>query len=431
MTTSGDQSIQALNPELYDALFRAIAEHSINVIGVKDLDGRYLYVNPQYGQLFHHPLAHFIGHTDAELFPSDIATAFRANDLRVQQQGQALTVEEMAWVDGQKRHFLSVKFPIRDHHGHLYATGLIAIDIHARKTTEQQLWASEERFRLAFEHATAGMAMIDINGIILRINPHGSHLLGYERAELEGKRLSTVTHPQDRARMTRLIRMAVRRGLHQANIEKRYLHKDGRVLRCRVAISLVRDDMGQPLYFIAHINDITETLRIEEELTRLANTDPLTSVANRRPFLERMQQELARVRRYGTQACCLMLDFDHFKHINDHWGHSTGDAVLQYFSRACQQRLRATDLLGRLGGEEFAILMPDTPLEGARELGEQLRSWVETHPLEIGKQRIPFSISLGLTTLRADDKNPDQVLSRTDEALYRAKDRGRNRLETV
>ncbi|TDR82674.1 sensor domain-containing diguanylate cyclase [Paludibacterium purpuratum] len=425
------QTTQTLNADQQAALFRAIADNSNNVVGVKDLAGRYLYVNTKYSQLFHLPQEHYLGRTDAELFPADTAAQFRANDLRVQHDNMALTIEEIVQVDGQTRHFLSVKFPIHDFLGTLYATGLIATDITARKAAEQLLWASEERFRLAFEQATVGMAMIDIGGNILRINPHGSQLFGYQHPELEGRSIESITHPQDRARVMALIRKILRNDLPHGEIEKRYLHKAGHFLHCRVAISLVRDPQGVPLYFVAHINDITETLRIEEELLRLANTDPLTGVANRRPFLERMQQELARVRRYGTPACCLMLDFDHFKLINDRWGHSSGDAVLRYFSQTCLQRLRATDLLGRLGGEEFAILMPDTALAGARELGEQLRVWVAEHPLQIGDQQICFSISLGMTELRADDKNPDQVLARTDEALYRAKDLGRNRVEVV
>ncbi|BEV73663.1 MULTISPECIES: GGDEF domain-containing protein [unclassified Paludibacterium] len=415
----------------HSSLFRAITDHSDNVISVKDLDGRYLYVNQQYIRLFHQPAERYYGHTDSELFPPEIATQFRNNDLRVQQQNAALTVEEIALVEGQPRHFLSVKFPIHNALGQMYATGLIATDITERKAAEQQLWASEERFRLAFEQATVGMTMVDINGMILRINPFGSQLLGYQQHELEGRHINSITHPQDRTRSMALIRKALASNLPHAEIEKRYLHKDGSVLFCRIATSLIRDSQGQPLYFVSHINNVTETLRIEAELKRLANTDPLTGVANRRPFLERMQHELARVRRYGVHSCCLMLDFDHFKRINDRWGHSGGDAVLQYFSQVCQQRLRATDLLGRLGGEEFAILMPNTDLAGARELGEQLRHWVTQHPLQQGEQQIHFSISLGITEMRAEDTSPDQVLARTDEALYRAKDLGRNRIECL
>lgn len=419
-----------LSPAQQALLFRALAEHSSNVVGIKAPDGRYLYVNQEYLRLFHCAPGDFIGRSDAELFPAEVAATFRRNDLQVMEHGSTLAVEETVPVDGAPRHFLSLKFPIRDADGRITATALIATDITGRKEAERRLWASEALFRQAFDHATVGMTVLNPDGRVLRANPRFCAMLGRTRDTIEGGDMLALTHPDDQAIGNGFRRKALAGGPPSAEFEKRFITSAGETLHCRVSSSLVRDDAGQPVFFVSHVTDITERRRIEAELVRLANTDPLTGVANRRPFLARLREELARVRRYGTPASCLMLDFDHFKHINDQWGHSSGDAVLQYFSRTCRKRLRETDLLGRLGGEEFAILMPATPLEGAVALAEQLRQWILAHPLKHGDTRIAFSLSIGVTVLRPDDASPDQVLARTDAALYRAKAAGRNRVET-
>lgn len=412
-------------------LFKAIADNSHNIVGIKDLDGRYLYVNVEYPRLFHLPPEAFIGHCDTELFPPEYAARYRENDLLVQHSPHALTMEETSIVDGAVHHYLVVKFPILDDQGKVTATGLIATDITQRKQDEHRIWASEELFRLAFEHATVGMCLVDIRGRLLRVNPQFCQLFGYSREELEGMEVNAITHPDSLEASPKFIQQAIAGDINRAEFVKHYIHKQGHTICCHISSSLVRDNTGNPSYFISHLTDITENLRVEAELKRLANTDPLTGVANRRPFLEQMAQELARVRRFGTPASCLMLDFDHFKYINDRWGHSCGDAVLQHFSRHCQERLRATDLLGRLGGEEFGILMPGTTLSGAMELAEQLRQWINAHPLVTEITQINYSISMGVTALLASDQSADEVLSRTDAALYRAKDLGRNRVEAA
>jgi len=429
--TSLRQDLPALGQEQQLCLYKSMADNTSNPVSIKDLDGRYLYVNPVFTQLFNKTAPAFVGLTDFDLFPRDLAALYRKSDLEAQGSLQAIHQEEIIWVNGEERHYHSVKFGIRDQNDHLFATGQIANDMTTSKQTARQLWVSEERFRQAFEHAMVGMCLADTQGVLLRANPQFCRILGYSQQELEGMNVRDITHPDSKDITPTFIRQALAGEVSSAEYVKYYIHKQGHKVCCRIASSLVRDRNNQPAYFIAHASDITDSLRVEAELKRLANTDPLTGVANRRPFLEQMATELARVRRFGTPASCLMLDFDHFKSINDQWGHSSGDAVLQHFTQLCQQRLRVTDLLGRLGGEEFAILMPGTALDGALELAEQLRLWVADHPLDQGDQHIEFHISLGVTELSAHDHSADEVLARVDAALYRAKDLGRNRVEAA
>ena len=175
--------------------------------------------------------------------------------------------------------------------------------------------------------------------------------------------------------------------------------------------------------------DIARRKALEMELTRLATTDPLTGVANRRRFIEELEMELARIRRFGRPAALLMVDIDHFKSVNDTHGHAVGDAVLQHLAELSRHRLRAIDLFGRLGGEEFGILLPGTDAAGAWKCAESLRRHVAETPLQSSRGAIPFTVSIGLTVFESGDDAPDGILARADAALYRAKLGGRNRVE--
>lgn len=182
------------------------------------------------------------------------------------------------------------------------------------------------------------------------------------------------------------------------------------------------------------IFDVSERMRLEAELRILAYHDPLTGAHNRRSFMAALALELSRVQRTGAPATLLMLDVDHFKRVNDTWGHDAGDAVLKHLVTVLQGGLRGIDTLGRLGGEEFAVLLPATSAAGALELAERLRLTVSqavaTVPGEGGRtdQSVPFTVSVGLATLGASPDTADAVLKRADTAMYAAKSSGRNRV---
>jgi diguanylate cyclase (GGDEF)-like protein/PAS domain S-box-containing protein len=176
-------------------------------------------------------------------------------------------------------------------------------------------------------------------------------------------------------------------------------------------------------------NDITAQKELERSLTIQATTDPLTGLANRRSFLKQLDRELARHKRVGEPATVIMADIDHFKKINDTYGHATGDDVLRHFADLSRQSLRSADLLGRLGGEEFGILLPATDVAEASELAERYRQLIANNPAKTDQGDISFTISMGISQLDSGDDSPDFVLERADEGLYRAKEGGRNRFE--
>jgi diguanylate cyclase (GGDEF)-like protein/PAS domain S-box-containing protein len=180
------------------------------------------------------------------------------------------------------------------------------------------------------------------------------------------------------------------------------------------------------------ITDITERKRIELELQEFATIDFLTQLPNRRCFMGRMSDELARTRRFGrTGAAVLMCDLDHFKTINDSYGHATGDLVLRHFADVLHNELRVVDTAGRVGGEEFAVILPGSGVDDARIFAARVQQKLADTPLIKGNQAISLTVSIGIAMMNTTDASPDAALSRSDKALYQAKEKGRNRIEAV
>jgi diguanylate cyclase (GGDEF)-like protein len=174
---------------------------------------------------------------------------------------------------------------------------------------------------------------------------------------------------------------------------------------------------------------VRRIVRYARELKHLATTDALTGIFNRHHFVERSEAELVRARRSGRPAAMLMVDADHFKQINDTFGHAGGDAALRALAHALRDAVRPTDLLGRIGGEEFAILLPQTTCEGAVTLAERLRIAIVALAIEYAGRRVPLTISIGVAG--GEHADLTTLLRDADTALYLAKSAGRNRVSCV
>jgi diguanylate cyclase (GGDEF)-like protein/PAS domain S-box-containing protein len=176
-------------------------------------------------------------------------------------------------------------------------------------------------------------------------------------------------------------------------------------------------------------SDITERKRMERELRELATTDSLTGLANRRQFLLRVEHELARLQRSDHQpTAVLMIDLDHFKRVNDRYGHAVGDEVLRHYALLLEEAMRTVDLAGRMGGEEFAILLPGADASAGCAFAERLRVRTAASPLIHDGQVIAVTASFGVAAMKASDMSASDVLKRADAALYRAKQGGRNQV---
>ena len=174
----------------------------------------------------------------------------------------------------------------------------------------------------------------------------------------------------------------------------------------------------------------TELQSLNEELRRLTITDPMTGLHNRRHFDAIMETDLALSRRHNEVSSIIIIDLDHFKNINDTFGHKTGDRVLIHVANILKSNLRKTDTICRIGGEEFAVISRRAGIEDAMTVGEKLRKAVEMNPLQAGKNCISLTISIGISSLSSTKQNtqPDDIFRKADTALYFSKEHGRNRV---
>lgn len=281
-------------------IFNAIAENANAVIGAKDLEGRYIYVNSEYSRLFHLDKSQFIGRRDEDIFPPEIAKQFHDSDLQALESRSGISIEQKAPINGELRDYLSIKFPIIDENGATYAVGLIGTDITDKKRLQMQMQVYAER-------------------------------------------------------------------------------------------------------------------------------DALTGVYNRRKLFEIGESEFERSRRYHYPFSVLMFDIDHFKNINDSYGHAVGDLVIKRFAQICANALRKQDTIGRIGGEEFVALLPHTDADKAAMLAQRIQAaLVEQQGVKEDDSVIAVTVSVGVAAMDANHKNFDQLLNHADEAMYQAKTDGRN-----
>ena len=197
-----------------------------------------------------------------------------------------------------------------------------------------------------------------------------------------------------------------------------------------VDVSILKSGFGPETQMVAIIRDVTEQKKLEDDLKTLASTDPLTGILNRRSFLERAEQERDRALRYGHALSVAMIDVDHFKKINDRFGHQCGDLALQHLVAVISEQLRTPDIFGRLGGEEFGVLLPAVEDVSAAVPAERYRRAIEQTPLKVKglQDQIRLSVSIGLACLQGDGDSLNLLLQRADTALYAAKSAGRNRI---
>jgi diguanylate cyclase (GGDEF)-like protein len=196
---------------------------------------------------------------------------------------------------------------------------------------------------------------------------------------------------------------------------------DGRILKFRCK---ALPDGGRLMTF----DDISDFVRTAELLRELAGVDELTKLPNRRQFLKSLETEFARVQRYDRPLSVLMIDADDFKQINDRHGHFVGDEVLQALAVRLRAGVRQIDLLGRLGGEEFAVALIETDMPAALEVAERLCREIAAEPFRVAAANIQVTVSVGVAARRASDDNAAQLLNLADQAMYLAKTGGRNRV---
>jgi diguanylate cyclase (GGDEF)-like protein/hemerythrin-like metal-binding protein/PAS domain S-box-containing protein len=282
----------------------------------------------------------------------------------------------------------------------------------------------QNRFRGAFEGANIGIGLVGLDGNLFLSNPKLTEILGFPKAELETMNLIDLTVPGEHAVIEAQMRKMMDGSGDQGGCERRFLSKTGLILAVDVSLGLNRSESGEPRYFVASFRDVTESRRQEMFLKEQAAVDPLTRVLNRSSLEERGKAELARAVRNRRKFSLAMVDLDHFKLVNDTYGHAVGDLVLRGFGELSHECLRVSDLLGRWGGEEFVIVLPDTGPECARRVAERLRASLEEFVFPSG---VRVTASMGIAGYRRDETFAS-LLHRADGAMYAAKQAGRNKV---
>ncbi|WP_174405840.1 diguanylate cyclase [Desulfovibrio subterraneus] len=283
-------------------------------------------------------------------------------------------------------------------------------------------------FSSAFHYAAIGMAIVSLEGGWLKVNKALCNIIGYSQDELMSKTFQDITHPDDLDEDLRLVHQLLAGEIETYQLEKRYFHKQGHIVHILLSVSLVKNKDGSPRFFISQIQDITRQKTLEMELETKAREDELTKVFNRRHFMNLATREVVRGNRFHEPQAVMMIDIDHFKNINDTYGHGIGDEVLRVMAKECSRSLRQVDVFGRIGGEEFGALLLNAGPLAASTLAERMRKHVEELAVETEKGTVRFTISIGLATFTTPKLPLDELLKRADEALYEAKRCGRNKV---
>ena len=327
---------------------------------------------------------------------------------------------------GNVRTLLLTSMPIR--HGGQDGLLITAMDMSDHSAMQERVRVSEENFRRLFENMQDVYYRTDALGVVQTVGPGVRRVLGFEPEEIIGRTAeSYYPHSSDRD----AFKQAILEKGEVSDFPGQMVRKDGRVIDISISSHALYDENGRYCGVEGIYRDVTQRKNLERALHRLATVDALTNIANRRAFLEQAGQAFSAAQRYQTPLALLILDLDHFKSINDHRGHAAGDEVLSRFTQTVSAELRDSDLFGRVGGEEFCILLQQArPAESAL-VAERIRQAVQAQAfVDAAGQAYAVTVSIGITHNLAGDTHIQELIERADKALYLAKRNGRNQVQS-
>lgn len=360
--------------------------------------------------------SHFLQESDRRRLFAELETS--------QAQNRPIHFETTFGNRGLRRGWIRLSAnPRIDDRGNTVWEGLL-LDITDQKNAESALRESEERLRSILDASLFPIVISrESDKRIVFLNDRGSVLLETRKEEGTDSYGSDYwANLEDREAM---IAEITEKGLVE-DYEAKLVKKSGEVFWA--LMSAMRMNYRDEPCVLITFNDITRRKHLEEELKQLATTDSLTGVNNRRHFYQLAANEWQRALRFEQPMSVLMIDIDHFKRINDSFGHSTGDEVIQCLAKVCIESLRAVDVFGRLGGEEFCALLPNTNKDTGVQVAERLRKKIAAQTIQAKGETIQFTISVGIAGKRDSDKALAAVVERADHSLYQAKEKGRNQV---
>lgn len=405
------------------SFFQFVIETSSDMVSRHAPDGTYRYVSPACTRLLGYEPDEVIGRSAYDFFhPEDLAAIQRSHETILEQPVVYTVAYRIRRKDGGYVWFETTSHLVSDASGQVLEIHATSRDITQRVEAERQLRESEERFKGAFDCAAIGMALVSLAGEWLRVNRALCALTGYTEAELLATTFQAITHPDDLDEDLRYVAEMIQGSRRSYQMEKRYFHKQGQIIWIQLSVSMVRDIQGDPLYFVAQIQDITAHRRAHEALRRQAKQDALTHLDNHGAFHSALDDELSRVTP-GDPLSLVLIDLDYFKRYNDSLGHPAGDVALRSVAAILRASIRGSDYAARYGGEEFAIILPQTDCTAAMAVAERIRAAIAATPWEV-----PLTASIGVATTAAQLRTNAELVAAADRALYASKHGGRNRV---
>ncbi|MRR49735.1 MAG: EAL domain-containing protein [Rhodocyclaceae bacterium] len=398
----------------------SIMNNSTSIISLKDLAGRYEFVNRRFETFFDVSAENIIGKTDAKVISRKIADDFRAKELDVARQRQAQEFEDHLTFPSLGDRFLhSIRFPLLTEDGVVYSICTQSIDITDHKHAEDQL-------RLAarvFDRAGEGIVVTDSKQVILTVNEAFSQVTGYTAEEVIGKSPNLLASGRHNEQF--YLEMWSRlqaQGWWQGEIWNR--RKNGDIYPEWLTINSVKDAEGKIINYVGIFSDITIVKESQRRVEFLATHDELTCLPNRALFLDRVNQAVARATRTDATFAVMFIDLDNFKVINDSMGHAAGDDLLVEIARRMRECIRGSDTVARFGGDEFAVLLENASVEDAELTARRIGEAMERSHL-IGRQSVYPSASIGICLYPNDGMDAETLLKNADSAMYQAKDGGK------
>ncbi len=391
--------------------------------------GKFVYANEQTSQLF--------GYPESELLACPIVNFIHEQDrawvmerYAARQRGEAVPDEYEFRIVTQNGDIREVNMQVgvvTEEGGRIISVGSLK-DMTDKRKVQRELAHSQADIDSILNNMPDVFYRTDMQGVITMMSPSSFDAIGYTPDEMNGRPMAEFyCDASDRERVVRAITEGGGRAKH---VEACMVHKSGEHIWVSTNAHVRLNEQGEPMCVEGIARNISERKTMEEHLARVARLDDLTQLLNRRQFLAEAATQLAITKRYQRPVTVAMLDLDHFKSINDRYGHAVGDRVLIYFSDCCRRQFRSTDIVGRMGGEEFAVLMPESSPDAAYEVLQRLRGELKEHPLETEGNTIFLSFSAGLASVDSENiQELDGLLRMADRLLYQAKGSGRDQVQ--
>jgi len=408
-------------------------EDVINNVGsyiyTKDTNGCYTFVNHAVEVVFDASSVDIIGKDDSHFFDLDVYNQLKINDQKVLSEDTLISSEEVNLIKstGELKTFHTVKKSLTNDVGEIIGMCGISTDISQQKKLESTIIEQNKLLDAVLNNVDAYIYMKDDQRYFRYVNNKTAKMLGQSHEDIIGKLDSDVLGTEMANHFWQSDKLVFETNKKQTVEE---VVDDGKgnlrhYLSMKIPYKLNEDSQ----VLIGFSTDVTELYQLKEEFKKQANTDSLTGLYNRRYFFKHAAKEFSRAKRNGLGLSVISIDIDYFKKINDKYGHPIGDKVLIKMSNNFFPNLRQEDILARVGGEEFAIILPDTLLEKAKAVAQRICHTKNTFVVDKeNNETIEIQVSIGLVSMKASDLNFDDLFVRADNALYQAKKSGRNRV---